>query len=127
MSKLVFGYPFMLFAKCNCTNQIPIQAMEIHEQSENTALKYTLQCPVCGDHLHRVVNLNQEATDLTNSMNAFKVIPTLKDELAIIKLDTVKAKLQDDEIKLYGNYSHLRFWDNMVQKDIIKIHYKKED
>ena len=126
MSKIIFGYPFMLFEKCSCTNQVPIQSMGIHNQSENIVLEYKLQCPVCENHLHKVLHIDQNETELNNHINAFKVIPTIKDELAIVKLDTVKAKVHNNELKLYGDYTHLRFWDNMIQEDIIKINYLKE-
>lgn len=126
MSKLVFGYPFMLFGKCGCTNQIPIQSMEVYKQSEGLTLKFSLDCHVCGNRLHKVINIEQRETDMTNYINVFKVIPTLKDELCIIKLDTVMAKIQEDNLKLYGTYSYLRFWDNIIQRDKIKIDYKME-
>jgi hypothetical protein len=127
MSKILFGYPFMVFKKCSCTNQIPIQSVELYNKSGDIALKYDLQCPVCESNLQQVISIGQNEIDLSNYINVFKVVPTLKDELCIIKLDTVNAKFQDGELKLYGSYSYLRFWDNMIQRDIIKISYKTEN
>ncbi|WP_066497641.1 hypothetical protein [Abyssisolibacter fermentans] len=127
MSKINFSYPFILFEKCGCTNQVPILSMNIQENEDYIELKYELKCPVCGSHIKKVIKVDNKEVDLSNSINAFKVIPSIKDELALIKLDTFKAKLKEDGLSLYGNYTHLRFWDNKIQRDIIKVAYHKED
>lgn len=127
MSKISFKYPFMLFEKCGCTNQVPILSMNILEGENNVQLKYELDCPVCGSHIEKVVTIDQKEIDLSNSVNAFKVIPSIKDELAVIKLDTIKGKYKPEGLSLYGNYTHLRFWDNKIQRDIISVKYTKED
>jgi hypothetical protein len=128
MKKIVFRYPFMVFEKCECSNQVPIREMKTTSSTNSIKLKYSLNCPVCGKDINRIINVQNNITELTDFINAFKVIPAIKDELAIIKLDTVKAKLKDNgKLNLYGNYSHLRFWDNKIQNDIIKIGFEIED
>ncbi|ABR48177.1 hypothetical protein Amet_2015 [Alkaliphilus metalliredigens QYMF] len=125
MSKLEFKYPMMAFAKCKCTTQVPIKEVDMKNLSyEKAVIKYTISCSVCGDMIKEALIFSSATEcDFTDLMNFFKVIPALKDELAIIKLDTVKGKIKDGEISLYGNYSHLRFWDKVIQRDIIKIPY----
>jgi hypothetical protein len=126
MSKIYFRYPFMVFHKCGCMNQVAVMDMDIEEKDKEVELRYELECPVCGTHIKKVITVDSKEIDLTNFLNVFKVIPALKDELAILKLDTVKAKVKDDVLKIYGNYAHLRFWDNRIERDIIPVKYTKE-
>ncbi|MTI66503.1 MAG: hypothetical protein FH753_07860 [Firmicutes bacterium] len=126
MEKLEFGYPMMLFARCSCTNQVPIKEMEVRENTDKVVkLGYKAKCSICNKEIKEELKITEETKEFTDLMNVFKVIPSIKDELAIIKLETVKGKLKDGELKLFGNYSHLRFWDQVIQKDIITIPYKK--
>lgn len=126
MGKLVFGYPFMVFHKCSCTYQVPVQEIDINQKLESAELGYDIKCPVCGTQIKKVVNVGIDEMELTGFLNVFKVIPAVKDELAVIKLDTVKTRIKNEELKLYGDYTHLRFWDNKIQKDIIAIRYTKK-
>ncbi|SNS99631.1 hypothetical protein SAMN05446037_103229 [Anaerovirgula multivorans] len=124
MSKLEFRYPIMIFAKCSCLNQIPINEIDVSDKSKNPlSIRYSLKCPICDAKIKQTFILSSKEIDFTNLINVFKVIPSIKDELAIIKFDTVKGKLKNDEITFYGEYSHLRFWDKVIQKDIIQIPY----
>lgn len=125
MNKLEFKYPMMAFAKCKCTTQVPIKEVDMEKFSyEKAVIKYSMNCSVCGNMIKEALIFSSATeSDFTELMNVFKVIPAIKDELAIIKLDTVKGKIKDGEISLYGNYSHLRFWDKVIQSDIIKIPY----
>ncbi|RKD33768.1 hypothetical protein [Thermohalobacter berrensis] len=128
MGKIKFKYPMMLFAKCECSKQVPIEEMEVEEKSDDKAkLRYKVKCSLCGKNIDKTLNLTEDEKEFTDLMNVFKVIPSIKDELAIIKLDTVKGRMKDKEIFLYGDYSHLRFWDNVVQKDLIKIPYERKE
>lgn len=124
MSKLEFKYPIMVFAKCSCLNQIPINEIDVSDKCKNpVTIRYSLKCPVCDAKIKQTFILSSNEIDFTNLINAFKIIPSIKDELAIIKFDTIKGKLKDGEIMFYGEYAHLRFWDKVIQKDIIRIPY----
>lgn len=125
MHKLEFKYPIMVFAKCSCLNQVPINLIEASNTSNNNKefIKYHLKCPICDASINESFIISSEEIDFTDLLNVFKVIPSIKDELAIIKLDTVKGRLKDNKLVFYGEYSHLRFWDSVIQKDVIKIPY----
>ncbi|AOT69223.1 hypothetical protein [Geosporobacter ferrireducens] len=124
MKSLEFKYPIMVFAKCGCTNQVPVTEMLLEEKGpDNYDLHYSLTCPVCNGQIEKSLSITEEAADFTSLFNVFKTIPALKDELSIIKFDMIKGKVKDGSLALYGKYSHLRFWDNVVQSDIIKIPY----
>lgn len=124
MKSLEFKYPIMVFAKCGCTNQVPVTEMLLEEKSPHSYdLHYNFTCPVCSGKSEKSLSITEDASDFTDLFNVFKTIPALKDELSIIKLDAVKGKVKDGTLALYGKYSHLRFWDNVVQSDIIKIPY----
>ncbi|SDK76311.1 hypothetical protein [Natronincola ferrireducens] len=128
MRKLQFRYPIMVFLKCSCSNQIPITEIQIRrELNTKLFLSYRLGCSICQHEIRQTLYLTTEETDLTDFMNVFKVIPSIKDELAIIKLDCVKGKVKDGNPYFYGSYSHLRFWDKVIQRDIIKIPYIIEE
>lgn len=124
MSMLSFGYPFMVFHKCSCTNQVPVLQMEMEKASEAVKLSYDLQCKVCGKKINNVINVDDHETEVTSFLNVFKVIPSIKEDLAVIKLDNVMLGLKGGEIKFYGKYTHLRFWDNKIETDKIPVRYE---
>lgn len=122
--KLEFKNPIMIFAKCSCLNQVPIHTVEVsNTATDKEFVKYHLKCTVCGSSIHESFIISSKEIDLTDRINVFKVIPSIKDELAIIKLDTIKCKLKNNKPFFYGEYAHLRFWDRVIQKDLIKIPY----
>ncbi|MFZ7119965.1 MAG: hypothetical protein ACOWWH_03305 [Eubacteriaceae bacterium] len=126
MEKIYFNYPFMIFQKCKCMQQIPIKEIHLQSEDNNTILlKYEVTCTCCGNVIRRAYKVAKGSTELTSDINAFKIIPSIKDEIALVKLDTIKAKIKNNELFLYGNYSHLRFFDNAIENDVIPISYTR--
>lgn len=126
MEKINFSYPFMIFQKCECMQQIHLSEIDVQLEVNNVMLlKYEVTCTCCGNVIRRAYKVAKGSTELTSDINAFKIIPSIKDEIALVKLDTVKAKIKNAKLFLYGNYSHLRFFDNAIENDVIPILYTK--
>ncbi|NTW71577.1 MAG: hypothetical protein HGA49_04980 [Eubacteriaceae bacterium] len=125
MNRITFNSPYAIFEKCDCNMQVPIAGMKVKKEKEGYLLSYTAKCAACGKEIAQSLHITEEIQDFADHINAFKILPALKDELAVVKLDTVKGKVREGDIFLYGNYQHLRFFDNKIQDDILVIDYSK--
>lgn len=124
MKQIFFEYPFMIFQKCDCKQQVPIQKAYVVRKDNTCILSWETYCTCCGNHIHRSYNVEEGIiTDMTQDINAYKIIPSIKDEIAVVKLESFKAKIKNNEIFFFGNYSHLRFFDNVIEEDIIPIYF----
>lgn len=125
MNQIEFGHPYLLYEKCDCQMQVEVDIMKVRKNKEGYTLSYSATCPSCGATMDRSLQVTENTSDFSEHMNAFKIMPALKDDLAVVKMDSVKGKIKDGELFFYGNYKHLRFFDSVIQDDILVIDYSK--
>ncbi|MBF7096907.1 hypothetical protein [Alkalibacter mobilis] len=125
MNQINFQQPYLLYEKCECQMQLPVDKMKVKKEKDGYLLSYKTTCPSCGTEYDKAFHITENPLDFSDHVNAFKVLPALKDELAVVKLDSLKGKIKDGELFFYGNYKHLRFFDNKIQDDVIVIDYSK--
>lgn len=125
MNQIEFGHPYLLYEKCACQMQVPVDKMKVRKEKEGYRLTYTATCPSCGESMDRTLHITENPLDFSDHVNAFKIMPALKDDLAVVKMDSVKGKIKDGELFFYGNYKHLRFFDSVIQDDVLVIDYSQ--
>ena len=125
MQRIIFKYPFMVFQKCDCSKQNHIDEITVDENGNGYTLTTDITCSTCGAQIQRSHKVSEKTVDLSSDINAFKIIPSIKDEVALVKLDSLKEKIKNGKLFFFGNYSHLRFFDNVIQEDTIPIYYQK--
>lgn len=125
MNHIKFENPYMLYEKCACTMQVPLKEILAKKEKDGYLLSYNVTCPSCGKAISQSLHITEKPLDFSDHVNAFKIMPALKDELAVVKMDSIKGRIKDGEPYFYGTYKHLRFFDNVIQEDFHKIDYMK--
>jgi|GEM_PF-2747311 hypothetical protein len=124
MKSIAFQYPFMIFDKCRCTQQVPLKKINIASAAEATTLTWKAVCTCCGEKIHRSFKLKEgDIIDMSHVLNAYKVIPSIKNDLVIIRLDSFKVKLKNNNTYFYGDYSQLRLFDNVIEHGVMPVDF----
>jgi hypothetical protein len=105
--------------------QVPLKEMKAKKEKDGYLIAYSVTCPSCGKTTNQSFLMTETPINLTNHVNVFKIMPALKNELAVVRLDSVSGKIKDGEPYFYGRYKHLRFFDNVIQEDFHVIDYTK--
>ena len=125
MSHIKFENPYLLYEKCTCTMQVPLKEIFAKKDKDGYVFSYSVTCPSCGKVTSQRLLITENPVELTSHVNAYKIMPALKNELAAVRLDSVHAKIKNGDPYLYGYYKHLRFFDNVIQEDFHKIDFIK--
>lgn len=125
MGKVYFDYPYVLLGKCECSKQNRIDSFQIEETQHGVALKTGFKCDLCGKETVFASEIPKEGTlDLSRDFNAYKIIPSIKDEISLVRLDSFNARIKNHKLAFYGNYSNLRFFDDVIENLVIPISYR---
>ncbi|NLN07908.1 MAG: hypothetical protein GX167_09855 [Firmicutes bacterium] len=124
MKQITFQYPFLVFHKCRCTQQVPIEKVRIKTAGEGAGLSWEVTCTCCGEHISASFALQEgRITDLSHVINAYKIIPAIKDDLVIMRLESFKARLKQGNVFFYGDYSQLRLFDNVIESGVLPVDF----
>ncbi|SHI32784.1 hypothetical protein [Parasporobacterium paucivorans] len=125
MGKVFFDYPYVILGKCECTKQNRIDSFQIEETSHGVTLKTGFTCDLCGKETEFASDISREsALNLSPDFNAYKIIPSIKDEVSLVRLDSFNARIKNNKLAFYGNYSNLRFFDDVIENLVIPISYR---
>ncbi|NLM45947.1 MAG: hypothetical protein GX200_04005 [Firmicutes bacterium] len=124
MKQIAFQYPFLVFHKCRCTQQVPIEKVKVKAAGEEAVLSWEVTCTCCGEHISASFPLQGgSTTDLSHVVNVYKIIPAIKDELVIMRLESFKARLKQGNIFFYGDYRQLRLFDNVIESGVLPVDF----
>ncbi|NLP37770.1 MAG: hypothetical protein GX893_08555 [Firmicutes bacterium] len=124
MRQISFPYPFLVMQKCKCRQQIPIKRIFLNNCLDGIKISWKVTCTCCGNEMHKTYEINgKNDLDLSHEINAYEIIPSIKDEIIISKLETFKAKLKNGTVDFFGNYSRLRLFDNVIEDGIISLEF----
>ncbi|MFZ7132775.1 MAG: hypothetical protein ACOWWR_10490 [Eubacteriales bacterium] len=123
MKTISFHYPFMVFQKCDCKQQVPIDKMSAENEDDGTKISWNLTCSCCNKQIRKCYYVKDGIENLTKDVRAYKIIPSIKDEIALVKLESFKVKIKNNDLFFFGNYSHLRFFDNVIEDDILPVFF----
>lgn len=60
---------------------------------------------------------------MSPAVNVYQIIPAIKDELVIVRLETFKARLKQGTVFFSGDYSRLRLFDNVIESGVLPVDY----
>lgn len=124
MRQISFPFPYLVMQKCSCRQQIPIKRFYIAERLDGASISWKVTCTCCGKEIHKTYEIaGNNVLDLSHEINAYEIIPSIKDEVIVSKLETFKAKLKNGSLNFYGNYSRLRLFDNVIEDGIVSLEF----
>ncbi|NLM52200.1 MAG: hypothetical protein GX197_05215 [Firmicutes bacterium] len=124
MRQISFPYPFLIMQKCSCRQQIPIKKFYLDFSLDGAKISWQVTCTCCGRKMSKNYEINDHnELDLSHEINAYEIIPSIKDEIIISKLETFKAKVKNGTVDFYGNFSRLRLFDNVIESGIVSLEY----
>ena len=124
MKQIRFQYPFLVFHKCRCTQQVPVDKVKILPAADGATLSWEVTCSCCGERITASFALQEGGTtDLSPAVNVYQIIPAIKDELVIVRLETFKARLKQGTVIFSGDLIRLRRIHNVIESGVLHVDY----